>query len=224
MAIQSTDLLVIQDPTSSDFYKLKISDLDTHLQASDYIQFRGSVDLNLAPSGQTPALPAPINGDLYIVESDAATIASGWTMQGGVTEAFKNDRIIYVGDSSDWLIISSNDTGGTVTEVLTLLPLEHDTDKVTPELSILQARTTTAATDAADNKGTAGAVERLAETTDVVAINDNPSTTAVVTADLLNSTNKAITDINAEIVALETAIANLEAGQISAVDGGVYAP
>ena len=58
------------------------------LEGSSGIQFRGSVDLNNAPSAQIPAITLPAtNGDLYVVESDAAVIEAGWVMESGVTSA-----------------------------------------------------------------------------------------------------------------------------------------
>ena len=194
MALQSNDLFVVQSQTDSKLYKLKLSDLDAYIEGSTGIQFRGSVDLNNAPNAQTPSVTLPAtNGDLYIVESDAGAINAGWVMEIGVTSASENDRIIWDADSNYWVLVTGGtNTGGTVTDITATLPLESDGDSVTPVLTINQARTTTAATAAADGKGTTGAVAKLAEATDVAHTTGTGDTTAVVTADLLKATNEIV--------------------------------
>ena len=114
MALQTNDLLVVQSQTDSKLYKLKIGDLDTYLEGSSGVQFRGSVDLNNAPSAQTPAISLPAaNGDLYIVERNAGVIASGWVMESGVTSANENDRIIWDGTNNYWVLLAGGtNTGG----------------------------------------------------------------------------------------------------------------
>ena len=197
MALQTNDLLVVQSQTDSKLYKLKIGDLDTYIEASSGIQFRGSVDLNNSPAAQTPAVTLPAtNGDLYIVESDAATIDAGWVMEAGVTSAGENDRIIWDADSNYWVrVAGGTNTGGTVTDITATLPLETDGDTINPVLTIVEARTPTAATAAADGKGTAGAVARLAEADDVTATTGTGATDAVVTADLLKQTNDIVNSL-----------------------------
>ena len=198
MALQNNDLLVVQSQTDSKLYKLKIGDLDTYLEGSSGVQFRGSVDLNNAPAAQTPAVTLPAaNGDLYIVERDAATIDAGWVMEGSVTSASENDRIIWDGTNNYWVLIAGGtNTGGTVTSITATLPLETDGDSVNPVVTILEARTPTAATAAADGKGTAGAVARLAEATDVAATSGTGASDAVVTADLLKATNDIVNGLS----------------------------
>ena len=194
MALQGNDLLVVQSQTDSQLYKLKVSDLDIYLEGSTGIQFRGSVDLNNAPAAQTPTVTLPAtNGDLYIVESDAANIDAGWVMEGGTASAGENDRIIWDSDSNVWvLVVGGTSTGGTVTDITATLPLETDGDTINPVLTINEARTTTAAGVANDGKGTAGAVARLAEAADVVHTTGSGATDAVVTADLLKATNEVV--------------------------------
>ena len=194
MALQSNDLFVVQSQTDSQLYKLKLSDLDAYLEGSSGIQFRGSVDLNNSAAAQTPAVTLPAaNGDLYIVETDAASINADWIMDSGVTTASENDRIIWDADSGYWVLVSGGtSTGGTVTDITATLPLESDGDPVTPVLTINQARTETAATVAADGKGTAGAVAKLAEATDVAHTTGTGDATAVVTANLLKATNDIV--------------------------------
>lgn len=194
MALQSNDLFVIQSQTDSKLYKLRLSDLDAYLEGSSGIQFRGSVDLNNSASAQTPAVTLPAaNGDLYIVEADAAAINADWIMESGVATASENDRIIWDADGGYWVLVAGGtSTGGTVTDITATLPLESDGDAVTPVLTINQARTATAATAAGDGKGTAGAVAKLAEPTDVAHTVGTGDATAVVTADLLKATNEIV--------------------------------
>ena len=194
MALQSNDLFVVQSQTDSKLYKLRLSDLDAYLEGSSGIQFRGSVDLNNGAAAQTPAVTLPAaNGDLYIVEADAAAINGDWIMESGVTTASENDRIIWDADGGYWILVAGGtNTGGTVTDITATLPLESDGDPVTPVLTINQARTATDAATAADSKGTAGAVAKLAEAADVAHTTGTGDVTAVVTADLLKATNEIV--------------------------------
>ena len=201
MALQSTDLFVVQSQTDKKLYSLKVSDLVTEIEAeSGAVNFRGGVDLNYAPSSQNQStvtgltnvsLPAN-NGDMYVVVAACPAIAAGWVMQGNETTATKGDRIVYDGDNANWILLATDALGGTVTDIIATLPLESDGDDVTPVISILEARTSTAATNAADSKGTDGAVHRLAETADVAATTGTADARAVVTADLLKDTNDHI--------------------------------
>ena len=194
MALHPNDLFVVQSQDDNQLYSLRLGDLDTYLEASTGIQFKGSVDLNNAPGAQTPAVSLPAtNGDLYIVESDAATIASGWVMSEGETSAAENDRIIFDADDNAWVLVTGgSNTGGTVTDITASLPIKSSGDPVTPVISIRQARTATKATDDADGEGTAGAVAKLAEASDVVHTTGTGDATAVVTADLLKATNEIV--------------------------------
>jgi len=194
MALQTNDLLVVQSQTDSKLYKLKVSDLDAYLEGSSGIQFRGSIDLNNSAAAQVPPITLPAtNGDLYLVESDAAAIQSDWIMESGVTSAQENDRVIWDGNNNYWVLVAGGtNTGGTVTGITATLPLESDGDSINPVLTIQPARTSTSATNAGDGKGTAGAVIRLAEAVDVAATSGTGSPDAVVTADLLKQTNDIV--------------------------------
>jgi len=195
MALQGTDLFVVQSQADNELYKLKLSDLVAEVEGGAGINFKGSVDLNNSPSAQTPvAITLPgTNGDLYIVESDAGTIEAGWSMVNGETSAEEGDRIIYDTGASGWILVSTGgSTGGTVTGVVASLPLKSDGDPIEPVLSIRQARTSTAATGDGDGEGPAGAVARLAEAADVAATTGTGANTAVVTADLLKATNDIV--------------------------------
>ncbi len=201
MALEGTDLFVVQSQTDKKLYSLKLDDLITQIEAeSGAVNFRGGVDLNYAPSAQDQspvgdlpnvALPAN-NGDMYVVMVACPAIAAGWVMQNGETEALKGDRIVYDGDNANWILLATDALGGTMTGITATLPLEEDGDQVNPVISILEARTLTVANTSGDGKGTDGAVHRLAEAADVDATTGTADKRAVVTADLLKDTNDHI--------------------------------
>jgi len=192
MALEDTDLFVVQSQTDSSFYKVRLDSLIAEIQGSDVLTFRGSVDLNDTPAASGVTLPGD-NGDVYLVESNAAVIDSGWVIQTGQTSANQGDRLVYDGNTNDWILIQTGTFNvGTVTGVTATLPVESDGDAVTPVISIIAARTNTAATNSGDGKGTEGTVARLAEQADV----DAGDASAVVTADLLKATNDTIDAID----------------------------
>lgn len=207
MPIQNSDLLVVQSQTDNQLYKLRIDSLDAHIQDSSGVQFRGSVDINNSASAQSPPVTLPAtNGDLYILSADSSAIDSDWVMPPGVTSVSENDRIIWSSTDGYWTYITvGTDTGGTVTDITATLPLETDGDNINPVLTINEARTITASNIAGDGKGTKGAVNRLAENADVVHTTGTGATDAVVTADLLKSTNEIVVGLQ------------------SGIDGGEYA-
>ena len=183
MALQSNDLLVVQSQDDSKLYKLRVGDLDAYLEGSSGVQFRGTVDLNNSAVANGVTLPAA-NGDLYIVEADAATINADWIMEGGagVGTADENDRIIWDADPGYWVLITGGtNTGGTVTSITATTPLNSDGDAVTPVLTIDTASTTAP-----------GAVARLATNDDVKHTDGTGATDAVVTANLLKATNDIV--------------------------------
>ena len=195
MALQGTDLFVVQSQADGQLYKLRLDSLIAEVEGGDGVTFRGAVDLNNPPANSNVTLPGT-NGDFYMVESDALNIDVGWVMQGGETSATQGDRIIYDGAEANWILIASGSSNaGTVTGVTASLPLESDGDAVTPVLSIVEARTSTAAGAAGDGKGTDGAVHRLAENADVVHTAGTADPRAVVTADLLKATNDIVQGI-----------------------------
>ena len=183
MALHPNDLFVIQSQDDSELYKLKLSDLDVYLEGSSGIQFRGTVDLNNGAIANGVTLPAT-NGDLYIVESDAAAINSDWIMEGGagVGTANENDRIIWDEAGGYWVLVSGGtNTGGTLTGITATTPLQSDNDAVNPVLTIDEATTTDP-----------GAVARLATAADVQHTDGTGAADAVVTANLLKATNDIV--------------------------------
>jgi len=192
MALQGTDLFVVQSQADGKLYKLRLDSLVAEVEGGDGVTFRGAVDLNNPPAISGVTLPGQ-NGDFYMVESDATTIDTGWVMQGGETSASQGDRIIYDGNDGNWILIASGSSNaGTVTGVTASLPLESDGDTINPVISIIEARTDTAAAVAGDGKGTDGSVHRLAEATDVAHTTGTGDPRAVVTADLLQATNEIV--------------------------------
>ena len=184
MALQDTDLFVVQSADDSKLYKLRLDALKVELEAGAGVNFRGSADLNNPPASSGITLPVP-NGDLYMVESDAAAIDGGWTIQDNPTSATKGDRIIYDGDDSSWILVTSGSSNaGTVTDITTTLPLQSDGNTVNPTLSIRTATDTLS-----------GAVTRLATNDDVKHTDGTGANDAVVTANLLKATNDIVQGI-----------------------------
>ena len=130
MALQSSDLFVIQSQTDNQLYKLRVDDLLASFEGGSGINFRGSVDLNNAPGDQVPAVTLPAtNGDLYIVESDCPVINAGWVMVNGETAASEGDRIIYDEDSNGWILVVTGGGGtGTVIDIVASLCLLYTSD------------------------------------------------------------------------------------------------
>ena len=193
MSLQNNDLFVIQSQTDNELYKLTLADLKADISSGPGIVFKGTADLSVSPANNTPPIVSPNTGDLYFVEADAPTIDAGWSMAGGETSASEGDRVIYDAVTGKWtLITSGSNSTGTVQSVTASLPLVSSGDSIDPVISIRQARTQTDATVAADGKGTEGAVNRLAEASDVVATTGTGAATAVVTADLLKATNDIV--------------------------------
>ena len=215
MALNNNDLFVVQSQADSQLYKLRLDDLVANIQGGSGIQFKGSVDLNNSPAAQTPVVTLPaVNGDMYVVESDAAIIEAGWTMVNGETSAQESDRIIWDADSVGWILVGTGSgSGGTITDITTTFPLMTDGDPVTPVHSIHAARTQTLADadgDALTGGRAEGYVPGIAEAADVAADSvSNP--THVVPAALLAATNKTVSDLILSPGGLQTIAEGVEA-------------
>lgn len=197
MAIEPTDLFVIQSQTDKKQYALSLDQLERHIKAGSPLIFRGLVDLNLSPAQQQPdPIVNPTNGDYYVVESEAVSIAPGWVFLNSTGSAEKNDQIIYDKGRGAWIILGATGAqGGTVLSVSGTTPITSNNDPYYPVIGIREARTETDAFNAGDNAGTAGAVAKLAEAADVVHTVGTGDPTAVVTADLLKITNEIVEDL-----------------------------
>ena len=181
MALQDTDLFVIQSQDDNKLYKLRLDALKAEIEAGAGVNLRGEADLNNPPGNSGITLPAN-NGDLYIVASDAAAIDNGWVMSKGETSASEADRVVYDADNASWILITGGTaTGGTVTGITASLPLISDGDPVTPVLSSREATTTLS-----------GHVARLADNDDVKHTDGTGDSDAVVTANLLKATNDIV--------------------------------
>ena len=186
MALQGTDLLVVQSQDDSQLYKLRIDSLETHFEGAAGVQFRGAVDLRTDPASNGVDLGDVLNGDLYIVEADASIINPGWQMEGGAGAgtASENDRIIWDSADSYWVLVSGGGaTGGLVEEITVTEPLHIDDNPTNPVIRIDEATTTDS-----------GVVVRLA-TADDVGAEGTGDNEAVVTADLLKQTNTIVNDL-----------------------------
>jgi hypothetical protein len=186
MALQSTDLFVVQSQANKELYKISVNDLAAKIEGGSGVNFRGSVDLNQPRVGQIDPNPS-INGDMYIVESDAVAINADWTMADSVTSASKDDRVVYDADDGNYILITGGaGSGGTLVGIVGTDPIQVDdaSDATIPVISVDEASTTDT-----------GVVKRLATAADVVATNNLSPVDAVVTADLLNATNKLVNDL-----------------------------
>lgn len=196
MALQSSDLFVVQSLDKKS-WKLSFNKLQAAIEGGSGINFRGQVDLNVTPNGQLNPDP-PVNGDLYLVSSDADPIFGLWDMANGVTAAKKNDRIVYDSVDSKWVLVQGgSSTEGVVIEVKGAEPIIVNSDD--PTKPIVSIRTATIAES--------GAVVRLATSSDVDPSIPDPSTTAVVTADLLHTTNSTIETV-LETLTLDAVLTN----------------
>ena len=228
MALKSTDLFVVQDSSSKDLYKISASQLEAAMQGGAGINFRGSIDLLSPISGQIDPDPQ-INGDLYIVSRDAPSIHGDFTMEPGTTSAQENDRIIWDATGAYWVLIpGGSQTGGTLVGVAGQVPIVVDSglDPTNPVVKINAANTTDP-----------GSVARLATAADVIHTNPTPSSTAVVTADLLKATNVLVNDLDenprgvatlaeggADIVANALDINNVDTDFTIGVNNKVFTP
>lgn len=202
MALQPTDLFVVQSQTDGSLYQLQLSELAAEIEASDGIQFRGVADLSISPQDQAdgPITIPAVNGDMYLVVPDAPAIHSGWAIVGGETEAFEGDRIVYDTLKNGWQLISAtNSSSGTVKTVTATTPLQATADNVNPVISVLEARTTNESLVANDGLGTAGVVQRLAQEEDVAEDTGTGDRYAVVTADLLKAANEEIKTLQDDV-------------------------
>ena len=190
MALLNTDLLLVQDSSDNSLHKTTMQAISQFVQTDDIgIVYRGKADFTTDITGQlNPATPE--GGDFYVNDT-AGKADSSWTNISG--DVAVGDFAIYNSANSNWDYIPNEATvGGQVDQITATLPLEVDTTSVgnstSPNLTIKDAGTITK-----------GVVERLANAADVASNNNTPSTTAVVTANLLNATNKLVAQNTAAI-------------------------
>ena len=164
MALENSDVFVVQKQASGEVRKITAQQLDTYLQAGDSVVFKGTGDFT--DLGDNPAIKQV--GDLYINDAlNAGTFV--WLPDPGTVTVNPGDQCIY--DGTKWDIIPSGGGAG-VSELEGTSPIEvNNDDAAKPIVSITPA--TTAAF---------GAVQ-LAAADDIT----NAATNRVVTADQLKS-------------------------------------
>lgn len=183
MALLNTDLFLVQDSSNNSLYKTTMQAISQFVQTDDIgVVYRGKANFTAAVTGQlNPATPE--GGDFYV--NDTAGIAdSSWATIAG--EVAVGDFAIYNSTNNNWdYIPNQSDPGGQVDAITATLPLEVDTTSIgsdlSPHLTVNEA-----------SVSQSGVVNRLAFAADVAATNNTPDFRAVVTADLLNATNKLV--------------------------------
>jgi len=178
MALQTTDLFVVQKIDSLEHRKVTLADLEAYIEATPSVTFKGKVDLTAAPTGDATT---PNNGDLYINDTQGASNA-GWTGITPATAVEIGDRVLWDADPGEWVLIAdAGDPGGQVDSIVGTTPINVDDNAVgsatAPVISI----------DTATAPGQLGAVT-IASGTDVA----NGTAGVVVTADQLKATNDSI--------------------------------
>lgn len=180
MALESSDVFVVQKQSGGqEIYKATLESVAAYLDSQGGITYRGTIDLTQVPGGQLdPA--TPVNGDLYINTGDGVAAAGYEGITAGA-DVSDGDRIIYVEPGHGFDLIPTTGNSG-VEEVQAALPLTVDAnDSSAPIISSTEATTTSA-----------GHVARLATAADVAASTGSGASDAVVTADLLKTTNDAL--------------------------------
>ena len=196
MALQNTDLCVVQKVDTLDHHKVTLEDLEQYIEASPSVTFKGKVDLTAAPSGDAVT---PNNGDLYINDTQGASNA-GWTGITASTAVEIGDRVIWDSTPGEWILIAdAGDPGGQVDSIVGQTPINVDDTLVgsatAPIISI----------DDATAAGEKGAVV-IASDADVT----NGTAGVVVTANQLKATNDAISSAGGGTVTNVTGTAPIE--------------
>ena len=181
--LNPTDLFIVQRPSGSDkgTYNIDWESLLDNIAASPAVQFKGT--RNFTNAGDDPTAdggPGRDNGDLWVNTTDG-TFA--WSNPETANKAvLEGDYCIWDADDGVWRFIGSVGGGsGTLTGIDATLPLSINDDD--PEVPVVESREAT--------ETESGHVARLATDAEV----DKDGTggdTAVVTADQLRKTNKAL--------------------------------
>ena len=112
MALQNTDLFVIQKVDTLKHHKVTLDDLTEYIEASPAVIFKGKVNLTQPPSTQG-VLPAN-NGDLYVNDTQGSSDA-GWTGITAATAVEVGDRVFWDDSPGEWVLIQDGgDPGGQV--------------------------------------------------------------------------------------------------------------
>ncbi len=178
MALENSDVLVVQKQSGNkDLFKATLDQLNSYLGTHNAVNFRGVIDLTQDSAGQlNPSTPQ--SGDLYLNTTDG-TLGPNYTGLTAGIDVYVDDRLVYNGSAFE-LLQGHGDVG--VEEINTAAPITVDnSNPAIPIVGSTQATTSDA-----------GHVARLATAADVAATTGTGATDAVVTADLLKSTNDAL--------------------------------
>jgi len=177
MALENSDVFVLQKTTGDqENFKLSVADLIGYVQNSDVIQFKGSRDFtDLAEDPQVDGTGV-IQGDTYM--HNGAEGAATWNDMSGTVSP--GDRALWDSTSVSWILIK-NDGQGVISIDATLPITVDEGDASNPVVGVNEATTTSS-----------GVVKSLATVADI----SSNSTTAVVTADLINTINTGVLTIS----------------------------
>ena len=178
MALDNSDVLVIQKQSGNkDLFKATLDQLNIYFDSHNAINYRGVIDLTLDSTGQlNPSTPQA--GDLYLNTTDGNLGPNYLGLTQGIP-VFIDDRLVYNGTDFE-LLQGHGDVG--VETVSGALPITVDDNDPTAVIVGIEEATTTAS----------GAVGRYATAADVAAGSGTGDADAVVTADLLKTTNDAL--------------------------------
>ena len=131
MALQSNDLLLVQDSSNNSLHKTTIAAISQYVQTDDLgVIYRGKADFTAVTTGQLNP-ETPETGDFYVNDT-AGTADASWA--GLPTTVTVGDFAIYNGTTSSWDHITGEAVGGGQVDILLLLCL----CKLTPILLVVQ--------------------------------------------------------------------------------------
>ena len=185
MALQASDVFVVQQQASGEIRKVTAQALNDYLESGDTVVYKGVGDFT--DLGDSPN--SPNNGDLWINNALTAGNFAWLPAPAQPVTVQPGDRCIYDGTNSKWDIISSGSGDVGVESIDATLPIVvNDDDAAVPIISINAATTTTF--------GSA----QLATQADV----DASATNRVVTADLLKVVDEKVDNaVSGSVVSVE---------------------
>lgn len=133
MPILDDDLILVGRGGGS--FRAVATEIRDFVAGGDAVVFRGTVNLNNAPGGQLdPAVP--LVGDMYINDTEAASVDAGWAGIGGQA-AVVNARILF--DGSEWNLIGGDAFDPGVTSVAVTEPITSGGTAAVPNIGIQTA-------------------------------------------------------------------------------------
>lgn len=174
MALESTNLFIVQKTDTLTHHKVTLDDLQSYIEATPSVTFKGKVNLTAAPAGDALT---PNNGDMYVNDTDGLSNA-GWTGINAATPVSVGDRVLWDSDPGDWILIAdAGDVGGQVNSIVGQTPIIVDDNLVgnptAPVISILDSTDSQkgAVRLATDAEATAGTLTSVAVTPAQLAAN-----------------------------------------------------